>query len=545
MLAPGSRLVRWCLWGLVGLACALQAYEIPNRSIDPDELEHLHAAFCVWNGEVPYRDFFEHHAPALYYLTWPLFQLFGPNLSVLWGARCLMFCCSLTALWLTSRLARRWAGEPAGLLAAVLLAWTSVFQVKGIELRPDVPAMLLLLLAVVVLNDSGREASRRSYIAVGLLCGLALLFTQKSVIPAAGIGAAMCVSRLLNRAPVTESMLTALARVVVPIVAGVAAVWGIASLLFAAAGAADDFWYSTWYQLWIWPIRSSRWEYLRPTLAGDLAVWATAAIEMGFVARQWREAETWKHHRGAIAVVVAVCIASLPFVKATYPQFYLLWMPFLAALAASRIITIFADLEKSDRIIATILMGESLVVIQALLWRRAYSSGTGGALPRLAETDFSNAVVLFGLACAMCAVVVLVWRRQWGFSLLLVSGLGMTYGVLRDVDLSLWSNRKQVEAIESIHRQVPPDGRVLDGFTGYAALRPHAWYYWWINEYSLALVPERERDGELLARLKLNPPAAVLFDRNVELLPGDVVEWLRQHYEPVDPPPLWLKKTES
>ena len=32
-------------------------------------------------------------------------------------------------------------------------------------------------------------------------------------------------------------------------------------------------------------------------------------------------------------LAVALKFASIPFVKATYPQFYLLWMPFLAALA--------------------------------------------------------------------------------------------------------------------------------------------------------------------------------------------------------------------
>src|SRR5258708_4019017 len=142
--ASTSGWLRGVLWCLIILAGALWAYEIPNRGIDPDELEHLHAAFCAWRGDVPYRDYFEHHAPALYYLLLPLFELIGPRLSVLWGGRILMACCSLATLWQTGRLARRWAGDRAGPLAMALLAWTPVFRSKAIGVLPDVPTTLLV-----------------------------------------------------------------------------------------------------------------------------------------------------------------------------------------------------------------------------------------------------------------------------------------------------------------------------------------------------------------------------------------------------------------
>ena len=96
--------------------------------------------------------------------------------------------------------------------------------------------------------------------------------------------------------------------------------------------------------------------------------------------------------------------------------------------------------------------------------------------------------------------------------------------------------------IESVNRHVPPDGRVLDGFTGYGALRPHAWYYWWINEYSLALVSPRDREAGLLHVLEDSPPAAVLFDSNLELLPRHVIDWIEAHYAPSDPSVLWLPR---
>ena len=532
--------LRGALWCLMIAACALGAYEIPNRGIDPDELEHLHAAFSIWRGQVPYRDFFEHHAPALYYLVLPLFEWNGPQLSVLWTGRALMYCCSLATLWLTSRLARRWAGARAGLLAAALLAWTTIFHSKGIELRPDVPATLLLLIAVGQFNFVTGGGSWRRFLGVGLLLGLAMLFTQKSIVPAAGIAAAACLARLVSRSPESESGTTVLARVIVPIAAGIAIVWGITSGLFAIAGAVNDFWRSTWYQLWVWPVRSNRWDHLRPTLAGDLTVWVAGIAEIGVVLQKWRRSETWQGQRGAVAIVAAVCILSLGFVKATYPQFYLLWMPLLAALAARRIVAVCDRVTERGNVFAVIAVAECLVVAQSVLWRRAYLAGFGGALPQLTAVDSFNALVLLALAVAIVAIAVAAVRRQGTAAVLLIAGSGMGYGVLRNVDIALWSNRAQIATIAAVNRQIPPEGRVLDGFTGFGVLRPHEWYYWWINEYSLALVPDEELQISLLTRLQQNPPAAVLFDRNLERLPENVLVWIRANYDPAEPPMLWL-----
>jgi hypothetical protein len=530
------------VWILIAAACALQACEIPRRGIDPDELEHLHAAWCVAHGEVPYRDFFEHHGPALYYLLIPLFNLGIPDLSVLWVGRLAMWCCGVATLGLTGGLARRWGGQRSEFYAMFLLAWSSVFHAKGIELRPDVPAMLLLMLAVSNFTYATGGGSWRRFLSVGFLAGLAMLFTQKSVVPATGIAAAACLARILTRTDKSESIGMILARVIVPIVAGIAGVWGIAGILFSLAGAAGDFWYSTWYQLWVWPVRSGRWEYLRPTLVSDLTIWIAGIIEIAVLLKNFRAPETWKEQRGVAALVAAVCIASLAFVKAAYPQFYLLWMPLLAALAARRIGVLFEHVAERRRALTVIFVGESLVVLQFLLWRRAYAAGLAGALPRLAGPDLSNAVALLALGIVLLAIAGCARRQKWEAAVFLLVALGMAYGALRDVDRALWSNREQVAAIEEVNRRVPPDGRVLDGFTGYAALRPHAWYYWWINEYSLALVPETERESGLLNLLKRSPPAAVLYDKHLQLLPIPVRNWIESNYQPSDPPVLWLPR---
>ena len=40
-----------------------------------DNVEHLHSSWLIWQGYVPYRDFFQHHNPLTWYLAAPFVAL--------------------------------------------------------------------------------------------------------------------------------------------------------------------------------------------------------------------------------------------------------------------------------------------------------------------------------------------------------------------------------------------------------------------------------------------------------------------------------------
>jgi hypothetical protein len=58
---------------ILGLLLAWIPVILP-RWFDSDEFEHSHAAWCVFKGMLPYKDFFEHHTPRYYYLLSPFFH---------------------------------------------------------------------------------------------------------------------------------------------------------------------------------------------------------------------------------------------------------------------------------------------------------------------------------------------------------------------------------------------------------------------------------------------------------------------------------------
>lgn len=53
---------------------AILVYGITVRS-NGDNIEHLHESWLIWKGLVPYRDFFQHHNPLIWYIFSPLVAL--------------------------------------------------------------------------------------------------------------------------------------------------------------------------------------------------------------------------------------------------------------------------------------------------------------------------------------------------------------------------------------------------------------------------------------------------------------------------------------
>jgi hypothetical protein len=114
--------------------------------------------------------------------------------------------------------------------------------------------------------------------------------------------------------------------------------------------------------------------------------------------------------------------------------------------------------------------------------------------------------------------------------------IGFSYAALRNTNGLLGSNQPQVEAIAQVQQLVGPEETVLDGFSGLGTFRRHAWYYWWVNRYSLALMSPVERGPALLETLGRSPPELVILDEHLRLLPEEVIAWIEQHYRPIAPP---------
>ena len=104
------------------------------------------------------------------------------------GARGFSLFCTLLTLMAGGALVAREGGPGPALVFLSLLCSSATFIAKSLEFRPDVPAMLFLVLAL------GLASSQRPGLA-GLASGVALLFTTKCVFPIAGLAASIAAGK--------------------------------------------------------------------------------------------------------------------------------------------------------------------------------------------------------------------------------------------------------------------------------------------------------------------------------------------------------------
>ncbi len=166
------------IFSCVALLVLLYAYTFSGFQI-VDEFEHLHASWLVSIGQVPYRDFFEHHNPLLWYISAPIVSLFYDNAIIFYVMRGVSFGVSLltlffiykTALFFTSRI---------GAWFAIVLTFGNIITIYNFsQFRPDNYMNCCFIIGVYYLFDYLRKKQLKLLIFSFLGFTFSALFLQK------------------------------------------------------------------------------------------------------------------------------------------------------------------------------------------------------------------------------------------------------------------------------------------------------------------------------------------------------------------------------
>ncbi len=500
-----------------------------TRLHDPDEYEHLHAAYSVAAGQVPYRDFFEHHGPLTYLLLAGPVRWLGPTPWLLEIHRFCSVLCLIAAVAATRRLAAPPGGAKVGWLAAAALASWCWFAEKGIEGRPDVPALALGTWALVLL--AARPAAGPAF-AAGLLFGLATLFTQKASFLALGAGVGLAWTLIARRVPWLRALLA--------YAAGGAAPWCLAWAGFAALGAGPAFLRGTVLTPLTWPAHAARADEGLVFRVVNFLGWSPGHVGLAAAGLLWGLLRLRRRHVAARGDAVAACaaaghLAGLALTPAAYLQYYLLALPALAATAALALAPCWRRRPGTLAALALAACGGLHGLRQALgegFQREA------GPFAWLALGD-----MVFGAAAAVAALVGLALARQRRYAarwaVAAAFGLLALVSVSRTVfQLCCWQRAAaERELIARIAALPPADGTFQDGFSGLGCLRPHASYWWWVNHHSLPLIARSGGLPDLLAGLVAARPAFVSLDADFLAFARrypEVEAALARRYRPLD-----------
>jgi len=451
---------RWFTVAWLAIAALLLA-RVPllaNRIFDPDELEHSHAAWSMFKGMLPYKDFFEHHTPWYYYVLRPLFNWFAVDASFdaarhfLIAGRALSFALTVLSLVLVYRIDRRWRDRRVGVVAALVLVSQPFFLQKTVELRPDVLALPLFLggLALLLRGLDAAMDSRRTlrvFAAAGLCLGGAAMCTQKALFVFPGMLAGLGLWALTGgrAGPRIVAILGLLVGVAVP----AALTWAA----FASHHAGHEFITNNF-------LLNAHWKHFTTNQLVKLLETSGPVLALGLVGIsgsfvRWFRDGARDHRDLVLACTVVGLFVGVLAVPAAHRQYYLMPLPIICLFAADGLLSLIERIRRPARFWLAGIATIGLAVLPIIAFVDAYQDGNGLQLARL----------------------------------------------------------------RTVFQRTQPADLVMDGWEGLGVFRPHAFFYFFLHEETRAMLPASQWDGYLDAleagRIR---PALIVLDENLRAL---------------------------
>jgi len=145
-----------------------------------DELEHLRASRFVSQGQIPYRDFFEHHHPLLWFFFSPFFAFLPySNITALYAAKTLACCFSLAGMLMLFKIAGRFFGGTFGAvmtLAVYFFYFTTWYSFS--IFKPDTFARFFYLLGLYYFLLWCESERAKNLVICGVFFTIAFFFLQ-------------------------------------------------------------------------------------------------------------------------------------------------------------------------------------------------------------------------------------------------------------------------------------------------------------------------------------------------------------------------------
>ncbi len=196
------------------ILCSLVLTYVPTQN--GDNVEHIHSGFMIALGQVPYRDFFQHHNPLLWYIFAPLIKMFAYNATISEVVCFISFLVFLKSLVYVYRISAEFLSNKLWGLAAAAAIATPGYKLYAIDFRPDNYMLFCLMGGMYYLFSYLRDKKTFQLSAAFLWFFISYLFAQKALFPLAVLG--LCILYFWKKNEIkTPDMLKAL---IMPFIGG-------------------------------------------------------------------------------------------------------------------------------------------------------------------------------------------------------------------------------------------------------------------------------------------------------------------------------------
>jgi hypothetical protein len=541
-------------------------YLLRVRYFNPDEFEHLHAAWCISKGMLLYRDFFELHTPWLHFFLAQFYTFFDVETNVA-GAQAFLFF-ARTWMWVftglilvwTLWLGRLWRDARVGCVAALFLANTLMFFRKTLEVRPDVLSVTVWLACLIAVvrgirdEETGRNPRWR-FLWSGIFLGAAVMCTQKMLFAFPGFGLAMLWYLLDPRSRGTHRQRL---RNVAYQVAGFCLPVLLTFGYFAFRGALGQF---IEYNF----LLTSRWKFVfTPTydlkqLVKDNPILVGLAL-VGFFRALFRTFEREPFRRGEPIYVLSALglFVGLFIIQAPHQQYYLMFLPLGAVFASDAFLdamdsaaaALHGEWARHARFILCVLAGTCAFIALLLLAPKIQLSWAEATvyLARVlgrSHTDWLPTTFDAGrwlVALVSAAVCLLFAWRNLAVAVLLVGLSLYPFKEMRDEAATL-KNTEVLGEIRYVLNNTSATDTCMDGWTGLGVFRQHASFYWFLPQDLRAMLSESTKH-DLAVNLRSGSiaPKLIFYDYNLKDLSDETAQFFEDHYESVGKGRIWRRK---
>ncbi len=154
-----------------------------------DDVEHLHSAWLIFNGKVPYNDFFQHHNPLLWYIYAPLLGFMAYDIAVFDVVRIISTLMLFLNLYIIGLIIKRFMSKSwFASLMGVASVFPSYVIYSGQDFRPDNYMIFCLILGLFYLLSYLDNHKTKNLIISFSLFALSFFFMQKIIFTLALIG---------------------------------------------------------------------------------------------------------------------------------------------------------------------------------------------------------------------------------------------------------------------------------------------------------------------------------------------------------------------
>lgn len=155
---------------------------IYSGSGDGDTLEHVHSSWLVYHGNIPYKDFFQHHNPLLWYVGAPFVGMYEYTLRAVDAVNLLTVTVTGVTVFYVYRLHKNFLTNALGGLIASAFCLLPQDSLYNKDFKPDNYMTACLVIGIYYLLSHVKTKKLLDICISFLFFFAAFMFTQKAIL---------------------------------------------------------------------------------------------------------------------------------------------------------------------------------------------------------------------------------------------------------------------------------------------------------------------------------------------------------------------------